>query len=319
MKIWGIVRSAAELITARYLSGGLKQPNLTLQGNVAVETILSSPGGLVPSAADLDDGSVAVGQTVAIGIVEPYVYSGVSNTWIRTQALLDNSDAQAALGVGAQGIIARLQGWNGATFDRVRTQGNNADGVAADAAGRLGIAASLMGWNGATYDRLIARGNNADGIAVDTLGRLVVNNANLLYNETTVDRMRNNVEGIALASAVRNTATSINSADIIAYNARGIICFFDVTAVAGGAVTVTAKIQSKDQASGKYFDVPGGSSATGLNAQTAAISAISNQLFQNGNVNNAFNSNIMSRTWRIVVTHSAVGNFTYSVGYSLMY
>jgi hypothetical protein len=122
-----------------------------------------------------------------------------------------------------------------------------------------------------------------------------------------------NTEGTALASAVRTATT--NSSDIIAYNAKGILCFFNVTAVTGGQ-TVTAKIQFKDPASGSYFDAPGGPASTGLNPATDAVGAIATRFFQVGAINSGFSSSNVSSTWRVVVTHSGGGNFTYSVGYS---
>jgi hypothetical protein len=236
-----------------------------------------------PTADALAPGA-GLAPVVALDIV-PYAYLYNGATWDRTRAAPDNADAQAALGLGTQGVVARLQGWNGATYDRVGTQGDNADAV-----------------------------------PVATLGHVKAWAHNGLFNGTTWDRQRGNVEGIALPSLVRNGAT-FDSADIVTYNARGIICFLNITAVPG-IVTVNGRIQFKDPASGVYIDAPvvaGSGSFLPISSTSAALTTL---IFQLGNMSfdagaNNFSS-ILPRTIRIRTTHSGAGNFTYSVGYSLM-
>lgn len=266
MNIWGIVRNAAGLILPRYADGALKQPNLTVAGNVAVEQILTTPGGLVPALAETDSGAITAGQTTALTISLPYIFDPVAGDWIRPDTLPDNADAQAALGVGAQGVVARLQGWNGATYDRIGSQGDNADGV-----------------------------------AVETLGRLKILSHNAVFNGVTWDRARANTEFEMLSAAVRNATTT--SADFTNYNASKALFFLNVSAAAGGGQTLIMSVQAKDPVSGNYFTLITGAATAITGLTVVSISGLA--------------ANILTRTFRVTVTHSGVGNWTYSVGASL--
>lgn len=74
----------------------------------------------------------------------------------------DNADDQAAVGAGGiLAVLARLQAYDGATFDRLRSGADNADAVAAIALGLLLTAARNFGFNGSTWDRL--RADNIGG------------------------------------------------------------------------------------------------------------------------------------------------------------
>lgn len=125
-----------------------------------------------------------------------------------------------------------------------------------------------------------------------------------------------NASGVALVSAVRNTGT-FASADILAYNARGVICFLNITAVPG-TITVNARIQFKDPASGVYVDAPTSGPSGAFNPISTNSAATGMFLFQVGNVNSGALSSGMALTWRILATHSGAGDFTYSVGYSMV-
>ena len=111
------------------------------------------------------------------------------------------------------------------------------------------------------------------------------------------------------ASAVR--AATITSSDIVkSSNYRGIHVIINVTAVPG-ADTITPKIQGRT-ATGTYYDLLVGSAivATGTNVikinPGAAVIA------------NAVASDTIPDVWRVVVTHSAATNFTYSVDYNTL-
>jgi hypothetical protein len=262
-------------------------PNADASGNIIskLAATLAPTGGVdeltaQEPTADAKDPAAGPFFVEALDVI-PYTYFFNGATWDRARTAPDNADAQAALGLGTQGVVARLQGWNGATYDRVGTQGDNADAV-----------------------------------PVATLGHVKAWAHNGLFNGVTWDRQRGNVEGTALPSAVYNGGP-FASPDIITYNARGIVCFLNITAVPG-VVTVNAKLQYKDPVSGVYVDIPGGASANGFAPGSASSSATGIFIFQTGNVSiPSFASTILSRTVRIVTTHSGAGNFTYSVGYSL--
>ena len=121
MKIFGIVRNAAALIANQFADNDLRQPNLTLRGNIAVEQILTDALGTTPAIAETDDGSIVAGQVSQLSITENYIFDAINGAaWVRNQALLSNLDAQIATGLAFQGTMARLQAFNGATFDRLR-------------------------------------------------------------------------------------------------------------------------------------------------------------------------------------------------------
>lgn len=222
-------------------------------------------------------------------------------------AATDDTDNQATTPLVAgspapQAVVARLYGYDspGNNWDRLRVAGNDADAVAVETIGVLKQAAALYGFNGATFDRLLSQSNNGDAVATSTLGLIKQAAFQYLFNETSFDRERGTVSGIALASAARTATT--NSPDIISYNGRVIIAILNITA-APGVETVTINIQGKDPASGNYYTIISGTAQ-------AAVS-ISYQISVN-----SFTS-VTPRTWRINVTHSAAGSFTYSVGYDI--
>ena len=278
--------------------------------------------------ADADPG----GGTGYKSLLAPHC-DAVGNVWTRPAIAAGSGGAQTAAtgrvpsadGVAPATVFAQdeagfIYGYVASTgnWNRLQILPDNADGQAVGNSVYLGTVARLQGWNGGTFDRIGSQGDNADGVAVQTLGHLKAAEHGYLFNETTWDRQRGSVDGIALASAVRNTGT-FNSPDIVAYNARGILCFVNITAVPGGGVAIAPAIQFKDPASGVYYNAPGSVGVTGTDQRAAAVTAVSSFIIQVGNVNTAFTSSVIARTWRVSVTHSAPGNFTYSVGYSLMY
>ncbi len=143
----------------------------------------------------------------------------------------------------------------------------------------------------------------------DQLGRQI-GVASALFNGSTWDRFRNNVEATLLASAARTGTTS--SADETNFNAKGVLVFFDITAVPG-LDTVTLSIEAKDPVSGKYFTLLDGGAQSAVGQFLYAVYpgvADTEAKFD------AFEEMPLPRTWRITVTHSGTGSFTYSVGAS---
>jgi hypothetical protein len=190
-----------------------------------------------------------------------------------------------------------------------------------------------MVWNGTTWDRakggtagagtgLMGVGMPASTIAADAIGNaplaltdlgggvraLAVDTA--LFNGTTWDRQRNNVEGTALTSAARTTAT--NSADIVNYNGRGILITLDVSA-ASGTGGITVRIAAKDLASGNYANLN--------NAPTAvtAISTTTYLLYPGATTGATQTTNgTLPRTFRISVGVGDASSYTYSVSYTII-
>lgn len=116
-----------------------------------------------------------------------------------------------------------------------------------------------------------------------------------------------NYEGIALVSAERTTTAT--SADIENNNCTGVTVILDTTAA--GTSSNTLKIQGKDPASGKYFDLLTGAAVT-------TISTNVYKLFPGLTaVANVTATGILPKTFRIVVTAGNANAATYSVGYCL--
>jgi len=230
-------------------------------------------------------------------------------TWDRLRSAGDNADAVAAATLGELLTLSRNTGFNGATWDRLRTLVSNADAQAAAVTGLQGVVARLTGFNGTTFDRLLSAGDNADAVAVATLGELLTLARNSLFNGTAWDRARGNTEATVLASAARTTTT--NSADQTNYNARGVHVLLNVTVVPG-VDTVTLSIQGKDPVSAVYYTLLTGLAVVGAGMNVykvfPGITAVANGTA----------SDVLPRTWRVAVTHSAATSFTYSVGAALV-
>jgi hypothetical protein len=111
-------------------------------------------------------------------------------TFDRLRSTGDNADAVAVATLGELLTLARNTGFNGTTWDRLRTLVSNADAQTAAITGLQGVVARLAGYNGTTFDRLASAGDNADAIAVATLGELLTLARNTGFNGTTWDRLR---------------------------------------------------------------------------------------------------------------------------------
>lgn len=88
--------------------------------------------------------------------------------------------------VQAQGF---LFGYNGTTWDRIRSAGTASDAVATVTTGTLYTEAFNMGWNGTTWDRSRTGGTAADGVATQTTGVNYSDSFLMGWNGTTWDRV----------------------------------------------------------------------------------------------------------------------------------
>lgn len=110
-------------------------------------------------------------------------------------------------------------------------------------------------------------------------------------------------QSVLMTSAVRNASS--NSVDMIKSGEKGLHVTVNVTAVPG-IDTVTPKIQGKD-ALGNYYDLVVGVPivASGLVTLKVGLGIL---VAANLSV-----SDLVPDVWRVVMTHSAGTNFTYSV------
>lgn len=154
----------------------------------------------------------------------------------------------------------------------------------------------------------VSAGAPADGSAATAVG-LVVNSEGALFNGATWDRVRSNIDTAALVTAAGATTTQ-TGADQTNYNGRGVKVVLDMTVVGTGSVTLA--IQGKDAASGKYYAILTGAAVVTnvTNVYTIYPGATA--------VANASVSDVLPRTWRVVVTANNANATTYTVGASVI-
>jgi len=130
------------------------------------------------------------------------------------------------------------------------------------------------------------------------------------FNETSWDRWRNNTEEEILASAVRTIST--NTTDQTNFNAKGLILVLTVAAVPT-TETLTLTLQHK-LTDGTYVAAV----ATTADADIGQHIIVSYPSGQADTYTSTFQQELhidlpLPRTWRARVTHSASGNWTYTV------
>lgn len=116
------------------------------------------------------------------------------------------------------------------------------------------------------------------------------------------------VQATALASAARTATTS--TADITNHRGRGVIAWLNVTAVPS-VETLTFTIQGKEPVSGAYYTILASTASATTGLVTLEVGPGTTAA---ANVRAAVQ---LPRVFRLTVTHSASGSFTYSVAYCL--
>jgi hypothetical protein len=136
-----------------------------------------------------------------------------------------------------------------------------------------------------------------------------------LWNNGAADHQRNNYEVTALASAARTAA--VNSADLVNFNARGVVVTIDITA-GGGAGSLTVKLTGKDQVSGKYVTLfsTGALAAPGVSTYSFQVFPGATPVAQvSGTPATVGKADfLVPRIWRIEVTVGDTTSYTYSIG-----
>jgi hypothetical protein len=131
------------------------------------------------------------------------------------------------------------------------------------------------------------------------------------WNNGSYDRPRNNHEVTALASAARTAA--VNSADLVNFNARGVVVVIDITA-GGGAGSLTVKLTGKDTLSGKYVTLfsTGALAAPGVSTYSFQVFPGATPVAQvSGTPATVGKADfLVPRIWRIEVTTGDATSFT---------
>jgi hypothetical protein len=135
----------------------------------------------------------------------------------------------------------------------------------------------------------------------------------LLWNSATWDRAMGNVDATAIAQGVR-TAVTVESADLINYNHRGVHVALNYST---GTANLVLRIQGKDAFGGAYYNI-----ATGV-----SISASSTAIFKlypgisagAAGITGMSVNDVLPRTWRVTVVGSGTSaTANYGVGYSMI-
>lgn len=115
-------------------------------------------------------------------------------------------------------------------------------------------------------------------------------------------------EGVLLSSIAR-TATATSS-DVSVVSGTGLVVVLDVTV--GALLDLITTIQRKDIASGKYVTILTSAAVTGVSTNTykvyPGIAAVANLTV----------NDVLTGTFRVVVTHGNATSCTYTVGYSIV-
>lgn len=268
---------------------------------------------------------VAVSSDVEIGAVE--IKNGSSDD--RMDVETAGADAKSNTANTAS-VIARLLGFNGTTWDRLRTGISTAtttftgwlnvfamgiynataptltDGQAApkqlNNKGLLKVEVGAA--YGSVYNTLSMMGNTGDAMN----GAVVLATGQIVWNGVGYDRVYNNRDVTLLTSSSRTTTQT--SADLVNYNGRGLYVVLDMTNVGTGSVTLA--INAKDAISGKYYAL-----LTGAVVNTNSTNVY--KIYPGITVAaNAAVSDALPRTFQIVVTANNANAATYSVGYSVI-
>lgn len=129
-----------------------------------------------------------------------------------------------------------------------------------------------------------------------------------LHDATGWDSWRNNGNLTLLASAARTT--TVSSSDQTNYNGRGVHVVVDVTSAGTGSITAT--IEAKDVLSGKYYTLLAGAAVT---TNSTNVYKVYPGITATANVSA---SDILTRTWRVTITHNNANSITYSCGASVI-
>lgn len=128
----------------------------------------------------------------------------------------------------------------------------------------------------------------------------------MVWNGGSFDRQRGNID-FTVFTVTAGTTTQTSS-DFTNYNGQGVKVVLNVTSAGTGSVTLA--IQGKDIASGAYYAILTGSAVT---TNSTNVYTIYPGIAVTANVSA---SDVLPRTWRIVVTANNSNAMNYTVGAS---
>ena len=228
-------------------------------------------------------------------------------------SLGNNADGVTPVTTGNIGADAYGYGYDkvGATWDRVSINPGLASSALAytQTGNTLIIDAVIRGNTGASLSTITAINPNSDGIT--GVEALAVAGLNYLDNGTSYDRQRGNVDTGAIVTFAAQAAGTVNSADQVNYNGRGVKVFYNISAL-GAATTVTFNLQIKDSVSGNYFTVL---SSTAIAATGSGVLTLYPGLTSAANITA---NDILPRDWRVQAVVAGTNTATGTVGASVI-
>lgn len=162
---------------------------------------------------------------------------------------------------------------------------------------------------GTNSGNIIMAVTGADGFS-NNIQALDVQGFNFNFNGTTWDRARSNMDTpAALINLLTAAASTVNSADQINYNGKGVKLGINLTLTTG---TLTIIIQGKDTISGQYYNI---ASSAALAAPGFTTLQVYPGITTTANVSL---SDVLPRTWRVQAVVGVGGGVSATVGGSVI-
>lgn len=246
---------------------------------------------------------------VTDGVLERLCYllgfNGTSFDRLRSGG--NNADAQAAIALGVLKNLSHLMGFNGTTWDRLLSGATNADDQTSETGGVLKVLTHNFVYGGGNWDRLKGYDNAGDGDSTDSKGLAGVKNFPALFNGAQYDRQRNNQEFGLLSSSARAATTA--SGLQTNYNSSRVHVIVDVTSITD-TPSVEPVIQGYDSLSGKYYEILRGTAITSVTGTGTYVFKVGPGLTPSAG---AVAADFLPRSWRVNMEHADADSITYSV------
>lgn len=120
----------------------------------------------------------------------------------------------------------------------------------------------------------------------------------------------NNTTAIVLLPSAERTTDPIIETPQLNNNRTGVQIITDITAIAGGSITVT--IKALDIASGKFYTLLGSIALTAIGTYLLTLEPGNTEKVNEGR------AGYLPRVWAVTVTHADASAITYSVGANLV-
>jgi hypothetical protein len=183
----------------------------------------------------------------------------------------------------------------------------------------FGPTTNAITWAGMTSSAMavVDQNNGQQGFIVGNAGKDGASGSNAIgmnamtYNNSSMDRKRGNLDNITLTTSAAVGSGTVNAADQVNYNGRGVKVYLNITAIGTGTVTVT--VQGKDPVTSTYYTLL-------ASAAVATTGFTVLEVYPGVGVTaNLSASTTLPRTWRTsAVAAMSVGTVTYTISTSVI-